>query len=93
MGVVREADDEIVIRLSSKTELRKWNEPLRIEVLKLVEVKLSDITEDIVPPKEPFSLMDRSIMSAIKARKFFVTTRRFTELGPADLERGGRGFY
>jgi hypothetical protein len=68
--VGREADNEIVTQLSSKIRLRKWNEWIWTEVLKLVKLGLGDSTEDIVSWVKLTSLMDRSVMSATKARIF-----------------------
>lgn len=90
--VLREAEDEIVTQLSPKTRLRKWNERIWTEVLKLVKLELGDRIDDTVSPEESTSPMDRSVESATKTRRFFIASRGFVGLGPADLGKGNKVF-
>jgi hypothetical protein len=62
-------------------------------VLKLVKLGLGDSTEDVVSWVKLTSLMDRSVMSGTKARIFYIASRGFLGLGPADLGEVGKVFF
>ncbi|USP74885.1 HET-domain-containing protein [Curvularia clavata] len=81
------------LRESMQNRLRAWKEVPWMHVLDLGRPKLlqnlgraSKI--DRIPYDVQISVVDRSIVSATKARRFFITWEGHVGLGPADLKKG-----
>ena len=71
--------------------LRAWSEVPWSHVLELVRSRLLQRLGNAsrtaqIPYDVQASLIERSIVSATKARKFFITCQGFVGLGPADLD-------
>ncbi|KAH7065839.1 hypothetical protein BKA63DRAFT_524722 [Paraphoma chrysanthemicola] len=86
-------DERITPAESQRRHLRAWNEVPWTQVLKLVRPELlqrlgsaSKVAQ--IPYNVQVSLIDRSIVSATKARRLFVTGGGYIGLGPADLKTG-----
>lgn len=76
---------------SDRNHLRAWKEVPWARVLEVVRTELlqrlgsaSKIGQ--IPYHRQASLIERSIVNATKARKFFITAQGYVGLGPADLQ-------
>ncbi|KAH7076022.1 heterokaryon incompatibility protein-domain-containing protein [Paraphoma chrysanthemicola] len=86
-------DQRAISAESQRRRLRAWKEAPWTQVLELVRQELFQrlgSTSKVVqiPYDIQVSLIDRSIVSATKARRFFMTKGGHIGLGPADLREG-----